>query len=158
MKHINTNTTNIAKALRLITLALLAAALCASLIACSSPKTAKLDGYDGESFWEALENICEREEKEDGVKAKLTVEKGWDESEELDEDDLSKNEKAYSYIVVFSEDGEDLYATYFFARLDEKSNTLEILSMRDVNLEYDYEWETTDEDDIRSMLEYIMEG
>lgn len=151
-----THTTKTANAIRLALMTLLVCALAATMIACSSPKTAMLDGYDDESFWDGLK-AASKEEAGENKEVKPTVEKGWDESDELDEDDLAKGEEAYTYIVTFSEDGETVGIMYFFASLDKDSNTLEILGLKMEDVEYDEEMETCDEEYIQETLQDIMD-
>ena len=155
MKHI-TKSTKIHQALRLLALALLACLLATAMIGCSSAaKTAKLDEDEDESLWSLLEEVC-KEMKEDGVSVKLSLENGWDESDDLDEDDLDNGEKAYSYVLTVKENGKKKGVVYIFAAVEKDSDTLALKGYRSVETESGYEEEYTDPYWVASAVESIL--
>lgn len=116
---------------------------------------ATLVGYD-EPFEEMMEeafDACE-EEQDYEIEFDASWEDGWDESDELDEDDLDRNEEAVTYVVE-QYDGATLIMNFFMVH-DTKENELRVMGAKMESDDYSSEVGKSEAKDfLREVLEYI---
>jgi len=118
------------------------------------------DDYDKIPFMDLLKkgyNAQIENDSEDITFDNLYYEKGWDESENLDESDLSKGSEAVTYFVEMTNNSRNQFgAYYFFMELD--GNTLKDVGVKIIIGEDEFEFDEDRIEDILNELVYLIDG